>query len=153
MFLVAIEKRLGEPMNMAQWTAYFAFDVTEDLAFNKSSSMLRDGTDSYIFTKIRGDMRKLGISSRLAWLSDIYRKAPIVNRSFWRFWKWVQSRLDERMDVSPCPFPPPTLGSGLSASLSNFFASSRMSQTSPISSLGSWMSSTGDQRPSRTFTD
>jgi cytochrome P450 len=101
LFLIAVEKHLDKPMEMARWTAYFAFDVTEDLAFNKTSNMLRDGTDSYIFTKIRDDMRNLGITSRLPWLTNIIISTPILNRDFWSFWEWVQSRLDVRIKNEP----------------------------------------------------
>jgi hypothetical protein len=99
LFLIAVDKNLGHPMNMSQWFAYFAFDVTEDLAFNKSSNMLANGTDSFIFAKIRADMSTLGVITKLPWVTDILKKTPVVNREFKAFWKWVDTRVEERINV------------------------------------------------------
>ncbi|KFA54656.1 hypothetical protein S40293_02236 [Stachybotrys chartarum IBT 40293] len=43
LLLTAIEKHDGKPMDMSKWFAYFASDVMEYRALNKSSNMLRDG--------------------------------------------------------------------------------------------------------------
>lgn len=42
-FLAHLSKSRGQPVDMAQWTEHFAFDVLGDLALGKDFGMLRDG--------------------------------------------------------------------------------------------------------------
>ena len=86
-------------MNMSRWIDYFVFDVTEDLAFNKSSNMLRDGVDAYIFKTIRADMWNIAFFSRLPWLLPFLKITPILNREYLKFWDWIQNQLTERIKV------------------------------------------------------
>lgn len=84
---------------MTTWFSFFAFDVMEDLAFNKTSHMLRHGQESYIFKTMRGDMYSMAFFSHLPWLMPFLKRTPVLNSNYLKFWRWIQNQIDERIKV------------------------------------------------------
>jgi len=73
----------------------------EDLAFNKSSNMLADGKEAYIFQTIRADMFNIAFFSHLPWLLPFLKRTPVLNWNYHEFLGWIQKLIDERSLVSP----------------------------------------------------
>ncbi|KAI1332363.1 cytochrome P450 monooxygenase-like protein [Xylariaceae sp. FL0255] len=97
----AIDKRLGQPMDMYEWFAFFVFDVIEDLAFNKTSNMLMDGKEAYVLNTIREDMWNIAFFTHLPWLVPFFKRTPLLNHNYLKFWKWIQDHIDERIKNEP----------------------------------------------------
>ncbi|KAK4466832.1 Tryprostatin B 6-hydroxylase [Cladorrhinum samala] len=91
----------AKPLNMTQWFDYFVFDIMEDLAFNKSSNMLENGKESYIFETIRADMYNIAFFTHLPWLLPFLKRTPVLNHNYLQFWRWIQTQIDERRRNTP----------------------------------------------------
>ncbi|KAK3987119.1 Tryprostatin B 6-hydroxylase [Cladorrhinum sp. PSN332] len=91
----------NKPLNVTQWFDFFVFDIMEDLAFNKSSKMLENGKESYIFETIRADMYSIAFFTHLPWLLPFLKRTPLLNNNYLQFWKWIQTQIDERRKNIP----------------------------------------------------
>ncbi|KAJ5817645.1 Cytochrome P450 [Penicillium robsamsonii] len=96
-----IEREVGNQINMAQWFNYYSFDVMGDLSFGKSFNMLIDGKDAYILKQLHADLRMIAIFAHLTWLFPFFKKIPLINADYLKFWKWVDARVDERIQSNP----------------------------------------------------
>ncbi|KID80224.1 uncharacterized protein G6M90_00g011610 [Metarhizium brunneum] len=99
--LQVVDRHQEQPINMTTWFSFFAFDVMEDLAFNKTSHMLRHGRESYIFKTMRGDMYSIAFFSHLPWLMPFLKRTPVLNSNYLKFWRWIQNQIDERIKNTP----------------------------------------------------
>ncbi|KAL2264565.1 hypothetical protein VTJ83DRAFT_7075 [Remersonia thermophila] len=99
--LAAVERHKGQPFDLARWFAYLAFDIMEDLAFNKSADMLGRGEDGYVFKTIRADMYNIAFFSHLPWLLPFLKRTPILNKNYRKFLDWIQILIDERAQKEP----------------------------------------------------
>ncbi|POR38861.1 Cytochrome P450 [Tolypocladium paradoxum] len=99
--LQVIDRDHKQPINITELFNFFAFDVMEDLAFNKTSNMLRDGKEAYIFKTIREDMFHVAIFTHLPWLLPFLKRTPILNRNYLQFWDWIQAQITERSNNEP----------------------------------------------------
>ncbi len=77
----------------------------EDLAFNKSSNMLANGQEAYIFKTIRTDMFNIAFFTHLPWLLPFLKRTPVLNWNYYEFLDWIQKLIDERKLVSLSPPP------------------------------------------------
>ncbi|KAK0711712.1 cytochrome P450 monooxygenase-like protein [Lasiosphaeris hirsuta] len=91
----------GRALDVNDWFAYFAFDIIEDLAFNKSSNMLGDGKETYIFQTIRADMFNIALFTHLPWLLPFLKRTPLLNNNYLQFWDWIQRKVEERSADEP----------------------------------------------------
>jgi hypothetical protein len=73
----------------------------EDLAFNKSSNMLVDGKEAYVFKTIRTDMFNIAFFAHLPWLLPFLKRTPVLNWNYHEFLDWIQKQVDERTMASP----------------------------------------------------
>ncbi|GAB1192901.1 hypothetical protein APSETT444_002100 [Aspergillus pseudonomiae] len=102
--LEAIRKHVGKPMDMAKWFNYYSFDVMGDLSFGKSFDMLVGGQDTYFSTQLHADMKSIGLFSHLTWLFPFFKRIPVLNSDYLKFWNWVGGRVEERIKNNPdCP--------------------------------------------------
>jgi hypothetical protein len=95
-----IGKNLDRPLNAADWFNYYSFDVMGDLAFGESFNMLIDGKDAYILKKLHADMKSIGLFSHLTWLFPFFKRVPILNSEYLKFWEFVGERVAQRIKVS-----------------------------------------------------
>ncbi|GAB1315434.1 hypothetical protein MFIFM68171_05644 [Madurella fahalii] len=96
-----IDEHRGRPIDVTQWFAFFVFDIMEDLAFNKSSDMLSDGKEAYIFKTIRTDMYSIALFTHLPWMMTFLKRTPILNTNYKQFLHWIQKMIDERAQNEP----------------------------------------------------
>ncbi|OQE44781.1 hypothetical protein PENCOP_c002G03928 [Penicillium coprophilum] len=95
-----LEREVGNQINIAQWFNYYSFDVMGDLAFGKSFNMLIDGKDAYILKQLHADMKMIGIFGHITWLFPFFKRIPLINADYLKFWKWVDERSNpDRPDV------------------------------------------------------
>ncbi|RAQ58915.1 cytochrome P450 oxidoreductase [Aspergillus flavus] len=99
--LEAVRKNVGKPMDMAKWFNYYSFDVMGDLSFGKSFNMLAGGQDTYFSTQLHADMKSIGLFSHLTWLFPFFKRIPILNKDYLKFWDWVGGRVEERIKNEP----------------------------------------------------
>ncbi|KAJ0418348.1 cytochrome P450 [Aspergillus carlsbadensis] len=97
----AISKNVGKPMNIAKWFNYYSFDVMGDLSFGKSFNMLIDGKDTYFSQQLHEDMKAIGLFSHLTWLFPFFKRVPLVNSSYLKFWSWVGEQVEHRIKRTP----------------------------------------------------
>lgn len=95
-----IETRIGKPMDVSRWFNYYSFDVMGDLSFGKSFNMLVDGKDAYILKQLHADMKMIGLFSHLIWLFPFFKRIPGINADYLNFWKWVDTQVEDRIEVS-----------------------------------------------------
>ena len=86
---------------MTKWFDFFVFDIMEDLAFNKSSNMVANGKEAYIFQTIRADMWNIAFFAHLPWLLPFLKRTPLLNWNYLAFWDWIQKKIDERTMNEP----------------------------------------------------
>lgn len=103
LLIQAIQSELGNPMDIARWFNYYSFDVMGDLSFGKSFDMLVDGKDAYILKQLHADMKNIGLFSHLTWLFPFFKRIPVLNTDYLKFWNWVDERVEERIQVSHFP--------------------------------------------------
>ena len=89
----AIEKDLGNSMDVSRWFNYYSFDVMGDLSFGASFNMLVDGQDAYILKQLHADMKGIGLFSHLTWLFPFFKRIPGLNAEYLKFWNWVEGRV------------------------------------------------------------
>lgn len=94
-------------MDVSRWFNYYSFDVMGDLSFGKSFDMLVDGKDAYILKQLHADMKNVGLFSHLTWLFPFFKRIPVLNTDYLRFWSWVDKRVEERIQVSHIPLEEP----------------------------------------------
>ncbi|KAH6843376.1 cytochrome P450 monooxygenase-like protein [Chaetomium sp. MPI-CAGE-AT-0009] len=99
--LAAIDRSKGQAFDVSQWFSYFVFDVMEDLAFNKSSNMLAEGKEAYVFKTIRTDMFNIALFTHMPWLLPFIKRTPVLNWNYYEFLGWIQKLVDERMQKEP----------------------------------------------------
>jgi cytochrome P450 family 628 len=92
-------QRAEQSMDVTKFFAFFVFDIMEDLAFNKSSNMLADEKEAYIFETIRADMFNIALFTHLPWLLPFLKRTPALNHNYLKFWDWIQAQVDERSRV------------------------------------------------------
>lgn len=97
--LQVIKTSEGQPINMTNFSTYFAFDVMEDLTFNQSTNMVRHGKTTHILKAIRQDMYGIALSSHLPWFLPLVKRTPIINRNYLDFWDCIQQKIDQRRMV------------------------------------------------------
>ncbi|KAL2809999.1 cytochrome P450 [Aspergillus granulosus] len=97
----AISKNVGRPMNMAKWFNYYSFDVMGDLSFGKPFNMLIDGKDTYFSQQLHEDMKAIGLFSHLTWLFPFFKRVPLVNSDYLKFWAWVGEQVEQRIKTTP----------------------------------------------------
>ncbi|KAJ6028635.1 hypothetical protein N7540_004211 [Penicillium herquei] len=97
----AIEKGLGNPMNMTKWFNYYAIDVMGDLSFGRSFDMVADGEDKYFYTQLHADMGMIGLFSHLLWLFPFFKRIPGINADYVKFWGWLNAQVQYRKDNPP----------------------------------------------------
>ncbi|KAF4502235.1 cytochrome P450 oxidoreductase [Fusarium agapanthi] len=95
--LQVIERNHESSVNVSKWFNFFAFDVMEDLAFNKNSHMLRDGKEAYIFKTIHDDLLNIALFAHLPWLLPFLKRIPVLNTGYLQFWNWTQNQINERV--------------------------------------------------------
>ncbi|OQE04404.1 hypothetical protein PENVUL_c033G10168 [Penicillium vulpinum] len=96
-----IEREVGNEMDIAKWFNYYSFDVMGDMSFGKSFNMLIDGKDGYILKQLHADVKANGLFGHLTWLFPFFKKTPVINADYLRFWKWVGERVNERIQNTP----------------------------------------------------
>jgi cytochrome P450 family 628 len=89
------------PINVADWFAYFTFDVLEELAFGRNSGMLRRGGDGYVLKTIRRAQGTLALRYHIPWLASIMMRMPILNKRVKAFQEWTWKQLQERARNEP----------------------------------------------------
>ncbi|KAH8690164.1 putative cytochrome P450 oxidoreductase [Talaromyces proteolyticus] len=99
--LSVIQQNSGNPIDVSRLFNYFSFDVMGDLAFGKSFNMLIDGRDDYFLKQLHADMGSIGYFSHLTWLFPFFKRIPVLNADYLRFWKWVGDRVQERIKNTP----------------------------------------------------
>ncbi|KAL2173995.1 cytochrome P450 monooxygenase-like protein [Thermothelomyces heterothallicus CBS 202.75] len=99
--LRAIDRHKGQPLDVSKWFSFFVFDVMEDLAFNKSSNMLENGQEAYVFKTIRTDMFNIALFTHMPWLLPFVKRTPILNWNYLEFLDWIQKLIDERKQKEP----------------------------------------------------
>ncbi|KAE8375424.1 cytochrome P450 [Aspergillus bertholletiae] len=99
--LEAVRKNVGNPMDMAKWFNYYSFDVMGDLSFGKPFDMLVGGQDTYFSKQVHADMKSVGLFSHLTWLFPFFKRIPILNAEFIKFWNWIEGRVEERIKNTP----------------------------------------------------
>jgi hypothetical protein len=85
---------------MSTWFNYYSFDVMGDMAFGQSFDMLITGNASYLLKQVHTDMKMIGLFSHLTWLFPFFKRIPGVNADYLKQWKWVGSRVENRIQVS-----------------------------------------------------
>lgn len=95
-----LSNRENTPVNVTDWFNFYSFDVMGDMAWGKSFNMLRDGIKHYFMTSLHADMSSVGLFSHLVWLFPIFKATPVLNKESKKFWRWVNSQVDERKRVS-----------------------------------------------------
>jgi len=94
-----IDRDLDKPIDITRWLSYYAFDVMGNLAFGKTFDMIRDGKESYFLQTIRTDMSVIGYLKHQPWLFPLFAKTPLLNANHLAFWKWIEDRMTERIEV------------------------------------------------------
>ncbi|KIX92393.1 uncharacterized protein Z520_11868 [Fonsecaea multimorphosa CBS 102226] len=97
----AIEAQKGKPLNVTDWFNFYSFDVMGDLAFGKSFDMVKNGVKHYFMNSLKTNMTMAGYFKHIVWIAPIFRSTPILNFEHKRFWKFVNSQVDERMKMKP----------------------------------------------------
>jgi hypothetical protein len=103
LLIQAIQSEVGNPMDIARWFNYYSFDVMGDLSFGTSFDMLVDGKDAYILKQLHADMKSIGLFSHLTWLFPFFKRIPVLNADYLKFWNWVNERVEERIQASNIP--------------------------------------------------
>ncbi|KAL2152874.1 hypothetical protein VTH82DRAFT_4029 [Thermothelomyces myriococcoides] len=99
--LGAIDRHKNQPLDVSKWFAFLVFDIMEDLAFNKSSNMLENGQEAYVFKTIRTDMFNIALFTHLPWLLPFIKRTPVLNWNYLEFLDWIQKLIDERKQKEP----------------------------------------------------
>lgn len=89
------------PIDIADWFAYFTFDVMEELAFGRNSGMLRNGGDGYVFKTIRGAQGSVALGYHIPWLASISMRVPLLSWGVAAFQEWTWKQLEERARNEP----------------------------------------------------
>lgn len=84
---------------MTQWSNYYGFDVMGDLAFGRPFGMLEKGEDTYFLTQLHADMKSIGLFSHLMWLFPFFKRIPVVNADYLKFWRWIDEQVKQRIQV------------------------------------------------------
>ncbi|KAK5997675.1 Cytochrome P450 monooxygenase orf5 [Cladobotryum mycophilum] len=99
--LHVISQKVDQSIDITEQFTFLVFDLMEDLAFNKSSNMLRDGKEAYVLTTIRTDMWNIAFFAHLPWLLPFLKRTPLLNWNYLKFWNWIQDQIDERRKNEP----------------------------------------------------
>ncbi|KAJ5100598.1 cytochrome P450 [Penicillium angulare] len=96
-----IQKNLSKPMEMTRWFNYYAIDVMGDLSFGKSFDMISDGKDKYFYTQLHADMKMIGLFGHLMWLFPFFKRIPVINADYLKFWGWLDEQVQQRRETPP----------------------------------------------------
>lgn len=94
-----IDRDLEQPIDITRWLNYYAFDIMGNLPFGRTFDMIRDGKESYFLQTVRTDMGIIGYLKHQPWLFPLFAKMPLVNANHLAFWKWVEDRITEQIEV------------------------------------------------------
>ncbi|RYO94255.1 hypothetical protein DL766_002235 [Monosporascus sp. MC13-8B] len=101
LLLEQIQSRAGQPVNVTDWFAFYAFDVMGSLSYSESYGMLQRGKKHPFMTTLRGSMKAIGLFSHLDWLFPIAKATPILNREDKAFWRYLKDQTEKRIKVKP----------------------------------------------------
>ncbi|RYP03734.1 hypothetical protein DL765_010404 [Monosporascus sp. GIB2] len=96
-----IQNRAGQPVNVTDWFAFYAFDVMGSLSYSESYGMLQRGKKHPFMTTLHGSMKAVTLFSHLDWLFPIAKATPILNREDKAFWGYVEDQTEKRIKVKP----------------------------------------------------
>ncbi|OKL55370.1 hypothetical protein UA08_09379 [Talaromyces atroroseus] len=99
--LSAIAENVSRPIDMARWFNYYSFDVMGDLTFGKSFEMLVTGKDAYMLETLHKDMQSMGPFLHAMWILPLFKKIPILNKSYLTYCKWLNAQVDIRTKNEP----------------------------------------------------
>lgn len=89
----------GEPVNVADWVAFYSFDVMGALAYSESFGLLERGVPDYYLKTTREGLAVLGLLSFMPWLIPLFRALPIVSEADARLWRFLIGRTEERISL------------------------------------------------------
>ncbi|RYP33768.1 hypothetical protein DL767_004635 [Monosporascus sp. MG133] len=101
LLLKQIQSRAGQPVNVADWFSFYAFDIMGSLSYSESFGMLRRGEKHPFMTTLHGSMKTIGLFSHLDWLLPIAKVTPILNREDKAFWRFLKDQTEKRIKVKP----------------------------------------------------
>ncbi|RYP10371.1 hypothetical protein DL764_000705 [Monosporascus ibericus] len=101
LLLKQIQSRAGQPVNVADWFNFYAFDVMGSLSYSESYGMLQRGEKHPFITTLHSAMKGVGLLSHLVWLFPIMKATPVLNREDKAFWRFVIDQAEKRIKVKP----------------------------------------------------
>ncbi|KAL4862506.1 cytochrome P450 [Aspergillus spectabilis] len=93
-----IRSRLGQPLNISQWTMYLAFDVMGLVGFSKDFRQLEEATEHAAIKELHGQMLFLGILKPVPWILTILGVIQGLVGDYGQFMTYCRDRIAEKKD-------------------------------------------------------
>ncbi|KAL4901993.1 hypothetical protein BDW74DRAFT_187010 [Aspergillus multicolor] len=91
-----IRSRLGQPLNITQWTMYLAFDVMGLVGFSKDFRQLEDAAEHAAIKELHGQMLILGILKPVPWVLTILGAIQGLVGNYGQFMTYCADRIAEK---------------------------------------------------------
>ncbi|KAL4999791.1 cytochrome P450 [Aspergillus recurvatus] len=91
-----IRSRLDQPLNIAQWTMYLAFDVMGLVGFSKDFRQLEDAAEHAAIKELHGQMLILGILKPVPWVLTIIGAIQGLVGNYGQFMTYCADRIAEK---------------------------------------------------------
>ncbi|KAL3441549.1 cytochrome P450 [Aspergillus insuetus] len=91
-----IRARIGQPLNISQWTMYFAFDVMGLVGFSKDFRQLEDAAEHAAIKELHEQMLFLGILKPVPWILTILGAIQGLVGNYGQFMTYCADRIAEK---------------------------------------------------------
>ncbi|RDW68698.1 cytochrome P450 [Aspergillus mulundensis] len=91
-----IRSRLGQPLNITQWTMYLAFDVMGLVGFSKDFRQLEDAAEHAAIKELHEQMLVLGILKPVPWVLTILGGIQGLVGNYGQFMTYCADRIAEK---------------------------------------------------------
>lgn len=95
-----IHARIGQPLDISQWTMYFAFDVMGLVGFSTDFGQLEKGTEQAAIKELHQQMLFLGILKGAPWILTILGSIQGLVGDYGQFMAYCADRVAEKREVS-----------------------------------------------------
>ncbi|PTB64968.1 cytochrome P450 [Trichoderma citrinoviride] len=96
LLLAKIAEHSGRPIDVTEYSMFFAFDVMGEIGFSKDFHMLESETEHPAIKGVHESMLAIGVLGTVPWLLSMISKVPGAAAGFSRFTTWCHQQLQEK---------------------------------------------------------
>ena len=98
-FISQLRERVGQPLNLTEWTMFLTFDVMGVVGFSKDFKQLEAAKEHSAIKGLHDQMAALGLLAHVPWFLSLLGSIPGLSGSYGLFIDYCHKQVKEKVDV------------------------------------------------------